>query len=155
MSAINTEVSVDHTVDLYKAAEILWEVLPAWAALRPRHDPIHIPEIEVLDDYEFTYDTLRENVHGTFSEYVMTVTVLTGLHGHALMTTLLHELAHLVQYEDNKGNFTRHYDLMNERFGYDNNPYEVDARNTFKAYHSYLIKHPEFRDKVWAVLGRD
>lgn len=145
-----------HTVNLYNAAIILWEVVPEWAKLRPPHDPISIPEVAVLDDYELTYTTkLRETVLGSFYETLSSISIREGLHGHQLMTTLLHELVHLVQYEDNKYNFSEHYELMNERFGYDDNPYEVEARASFAVYYKYLVRNREFRDKVWAVLGRD
>ena len=156
MTTTNKETNMNHTVDLYKAAVVLWEVMLEWAKLRPAHNPISIPEIAVLDDYELTYGTqIRETVIGSFCETLASITIVEDLHGHQLMTTLLHELVHLVQYNDNKYNFSRHYELMDERFGYDNNPYEVEARASFAIYHNYLVRNREFRDKVWAVLGRD
>lgn len=127
---------------------------------RPVHDPISLPEIDVLDDYTFIYDDLTTDephaclVLGSFNEHSKRIRIDSLLHGHQLLTTLLHELVHLVQFEDNLHNWTRHYALMNHKHGYDANPYEVEAKNSFGVYHRLIQSDKHFAGRVRRLLGR-
>jgi len=91
------------------------------------HYPFAPPKVKIYSREEYIEETGNDKTVARYSPRKEQISLLPDITSHIAL--LLHELAHHLQSSQvGDGEFLRQYDDYTEKFGYHNNPYEVEAR---------------------------
>lgn len=113
------------------AVELLWPSLKYWA----NRWGYAMPTIEYALEYRFTLLDASEigynsGTTGNFNEGSKTINIAFTDHDkRSKMYTLIHELAHLVQYFNLQKKFSKLYSAEKKEKGYYKNQFEIEARD--------------------------
>jgi len=89
--------------------------------------PFAPPKVKIYSREEYIEETGNDKTVARYSPKKRQISLLPDITSH--IELLLHELAHHLQSSQvGDTEFLRTYDKYTEEFGYDNNPYEVEAR---------------------------
>lgn len=127
-----------------QAIDILWPALNLWAS----NWGYKMPNIEYTMSYKYNMlDTptigYNCNTVGNFNETSREINIaFTGRDKRSKMYTLIHELAHMVQYFNLTTKFNKLYVAQTKEKGYYRNQFEVEARDASLALDTMLSDDP-------------
>lgn len=108
----------------------LEELVTEFWAMRLRH-PFAPPKVKIYSREEYIEETGDDKTVARYSSEQGQLSLLPDIILH--IELILHELAHHLQSSQlGSAEFLRRYDKYNEEFGYQNNPYEVEAKKLEK-----------------------
>ena len=129
---------------------MIYNAIIGWA----RHYDYSIPSITWLENYEIKflmaerYESSNGYALGTCYSTAKKIKI-AGLQEHsALVTTIVHELGHAVQFFNFGTNWTMMYNVENNNIGYKDNKYEKEANHLENHFMSLVSKDTELASKA-------
>jgi hypothetical protein len=108
----------------------LKELVTEFWSMRLRY-PFAPPKVKIYSREEYIEETGNDKTVARYSPEKGQLSLLPNIVAH--IELLLHELAHHLQSSQlGSAEFLRTYDKYTEEFGYENNPYEVEAKKLEK-----------------------